>query len=467
MRRLALAILLAACGSRAPAVTPAPKCFTVAPKASHATVLRNARVFDGVEVLTEKDVLLVDGVIASVDAPTCIEAGGAMLDDIDLSGRTIMPGMIDAHIHAGDSEEALEQALVFGVTTLIDMFGPPERLRLVRAQELAGEPGVGADLRGAGVLATSPGGHGTEYGIDIPTLSRPEEAAAFVDARFAEGSDFLKIVLERVEKSTLDRETAVALAAAAHARGRIAHAHVGTMLDAADAVAAGIDGIEHTPLEAPLDAPLAAAIAEKRVTWTPTLSMTEMHCGLATGAPLLADPRITPLLTDAAKKRLARVYKWAQKKPDGGGTTDECLARAIAAVSALNGKTPILAGTDSPNGGTAFGASLHRELELLVKMGLSPRAALIAATSAPARAFHLDDRGRIAPGLRADVVIVEGDPTVDILATRSIRAIYQRGVKIDRWAISARSAERKPRGRARRASARSRCRAIDTPRSCR
>ena len=78
------------------------------------------------------------------------------------------------------------------------------------------------------------------------------------------------------------------------------------------------------------------------------------------------------------------------------------------------------AGTDAPNSGTAHGASLHGELQLLVEAGLTPTEALAAATSAPAAAFHLTDRGRIAPGLRADLVLVEGDPTADILQTRAI-----------------------------------------------
>src|SRR5262249_16800276 len=96
-------------------------------------------------------------------------------------------------------------------------------------------------------------------------------------------------------------------------------------------------------------------------------------------------------------------------------------------------KTTILAGTDSPNGGTAFGPSLHRELELLVRAGLTPVDALRAATSAPATAFGLRDRGRLAEGLRGDVIVVEGGPTTTITATRSIRSIYRRGTKVDRY----------------------------------
>jgi imidazolonepropionase-like amidohydrolase len=102
----------------------------------------------------------------------------------------------------------------------------------------------------------------------------------------------------------------------------------------------------------------------------------------------------------------------------------------VKAVSAAG--VTILAGTDGPLPPTEPGKSLHRELELLVEAGLTPLQALAAATSAPARAFGLPDRGRIAPGLRADLVLVDGDPTVDITATRRIVAVWKRGVALER-----------------------------------
>ena len=113
---------------------------------------------------------------------------------------------------------------------------------------------------------------------------------------------------------------------------------------------------------------------------------------------------------------------------------------------------PILAGTDAINPGTAHGASIHRELELLVAAGLSPSEALAAATSVPASIFGLSGRGRIAPGARADLVLVDGDPTTDIKATRRIVGVWKQGRAIDRDAYrkalqSATCAWRPVRGR--------------------
>ncbi|MFI6705828.1 amidohydrolase family protein [Nonomuraea sp. NPDC050478] len=89
----------------------------------------------------------------------------------------------------------------------------------------------------------------------------------------------------------------------------------------------------------------------------------------------------------------------------------------------------LLAGTDATPFAPAHGAGLHRELELLTEAGLSAEEALAAATGLPARHFGLDDRGRIAPGLRADLVLVEGDPTRDITATGAIVDVWRRGVR--------------------------------------
>src|SRR5262249_31046550 len=98
---------------------------------------------------------------------------------------------------------------------------------------------------------------------------------------------------------------------------------------------------------------------------------------------------------------------------------------------------PLLAGTDSPNPGTAHGVSMHGELELLVSAGMTPVDALTAATSTPATAFHLDDRGRIAAGKRADLQLVKGDPTADIKATRNIVSVWKLGLPVNRAAYRA------------------------------
>jgi len=92
----------------------------------------------------------------------------------------------------------------------------------------------------------------------------------------------------------------------------------------------------------------------------------------------------------------------------------------------------LLAGTDPPNATVVHGASLHRELELLVQSGLTPTQAMTAATKSTSEIFHLRDRGRIVPGLRADLLLVRGDPTRDITATRDILHVWRSGVEFAR-----------------------------------
>ena len=94
--------------------------------------------------------------------------------------------------------------------------------------------------------------------------------------------------------------------------------------------------------------------------------------------------------------------------------------------------TSLSIGTDSPVPGETYGASVHDELAMMVDIGLTPLQALAAATSAPATSFRLKDRGAIRPGLRADLVLVDGDPTHDIRATRRIVRVWKRGVEVER-----------------------------------
>ena len=120
---------------------------------------------------------------------------------------------------------------------------------------------------------------------------------------------------------------------------------------------------------------------------------------------------------------------WRCREPP---STLSCDAAPQAIRQLVAARVPLLAGTDAPASGTTYGASLHRELEHLVNAGLTPTAALAAATSATARAFRMTDRGRIKTGMRADLLLVDGDPSKQIRDTRNIVAIWKRGVRVQR-----------------------------------
>lgn len=396
-------------------------------QADGGLLIKDTRVFDGERVHARASVLVRDGRIAAIGADLAVPDGAEVVDG---AGSTLLPGFIDAHTHAFN--DALARALVFGVTTELDMFTAHQAASAWRAEQRspAGAPGR-ADIFSAGTLVTAPGGHGTEYGMTIPTITSPDEAAAFVDARIAEGSDYIKIVFDTREADTpmfpsISAETMKAVVEAAHARDRLAVVHVSTAASAEMAIEAGADGLVHIFRDAAPSDELVARIKTSGAFIVPTLSVNESVSGIASGAALAADEALGRFLTAEERRGLETSFP---ARPGAAGGR----ANSLAATRALHDAgVPILAGTDAPNPGTAHGVSIHRELELLVEAGLTPIEALAAATAVPARAFGLDDRGRIAEGLRADLVLVEGDPTTDILATRRIAGVWKGGVRATR-----------------------------------
>jgi imidazolonepropionase-like amidohydrolase len=389
-------------------------------QAAPPLVFRNARVFDGTQIIPRTDVLVRDGRIEMVGTNIASPEGAQVIDG---AGKTLLPGLIDAHAHVW-MRSALQKQLLFGVTTVLDMFTAVPFAAAMRKEQGEGRATERADMFSAGTLVTTPGGHGTEYGIKIPTLSDPTQAQEFVDARIAEGSDYIKVILGRSRPPTLSRETLVAAIAAAHNRGTLAVVHIGTLQDAEEAINAGADGLAHLFWGPRSDAKFGRLVAAHHAFVIPTLTVLQSICGTGGGAPLLNDPHVAPYLDGFAVNNLKRVFSFPNK-PSCAGAFDAVKQLKAAGVR-------ILVGDDVPNPGTAPGATEHRELELLVEAGLTPTEALIAATSAPAAAFHLSDRGVIAPGKRADLLLVNGDPARDIKASRDIAGVWKDGVVLDR-----------------------------------
>jgi imidazolonepropionase-like amidohydrolase len=392
------------------------------PANPRAFVIRHVRVFDGQRLLSARDVLVADGKIRAIGTRLRTPPGTM---EIDATGQTLLPGLIDAHTH--DWGESAKQALRFGVTTELNQAAPLPYLTGRKRAQAEGKAGDSADVISAGGVVTPPGGHGTEYGIPVPTLADAQDAQRFVDERIAEGSAHIKIVLDdgRACGQTYTRLSDAALlasVAAAHKRGKVAVVHVGTEADARAAITAGADGIAHLFADAPPTAELVALMRRRKTFAITTLTPIQTSLGTISGLSLVEDHRLAPRLTPIAQNQL--------KEPMPFRCTGE-LAHAFAAMKQLHDVgVPILAGSDAPAPGGTNGVSLHGELELLVKGGLSPSEALAAATSVPARAFRLTDRGRIVPGLRADLLLVRGDPTRDITATRDIVEVWKAGVAV-------------------------------------
>jgi hypothetical protein len=188
---------------------------------------------------------------------------------------------------------------------------------------------------------------------------------------------------------------------------------------------AGADGLAHLYFNAAFDPDFGRLAARHKAFVIPTLTVLNGGDGLGSGKILAGDKRLSPYLKPTDLKSLKASF--SEKTNEAAYRAAE---KALAQLKAAG--VTILAGTDTGSPNTTPGASLHDELALLVKAGLKPMEALKAATSLPAEKFSLAGRGRIKPGFVADLLLVKGDPTQDIQATRNIMTVWKEGKAVDR-----------------------------------
>jgi hypothetical protein len=196
---------------------------------------------------------------------------------------------------------------------------------------------------------------------------------------------------------------------------------------------ANADGLVHIFLDSVADDEFAKTAKDKGAFIVATLTVVASESRAGEGQRLASDSRIRPFLAPGQVDSLSSTFPMID-------ASAPYLTNALQSIRKLHAAgVPILAGTDAGNPGTAHGASIHGELELLVRAGLTPTEALASATSLPAKYFNLPDRGRIAPGFRADLILVDGDPTTDITATRAITRVWKNGYAIERALASAKA----------------------------
>ncbi|MEV4208638.1 amidohydrolase family protein [Nocardia salmonicida] len=403
------------------------------------TAITNAQVFDGEKALGIVTVLVEDGKILRVggDIPDGAEI-------IDGSGATLLPGLIDAHVHT--SRDALALALRFGVTTELEMQGTNTRHNRAGISD----DDTVADVRSSGFGITPPGGHPSELfpegfrpgpppgakPVDEPPLmpfsTTPAEAVAFIPQLIERGSDYIKFMVDdgSVEGHPglpmLDQPTLNAGVAEAKRRGKLTIAHALTVDATRMAIEAGIDGLAHLFMDRPHTDEIIDLIASAGVFVTPCVVLNASMMGI-NGSELADDQRVASRLDSDWDKALRSSFGHYPR-----GRIEDVLA-TVKVLSDIG--VDLLAGTDASLplpflGGLAHGASVHHELQYLVRAGLSPTQALRAATATTARRFGLDDRGRIADGLRADLLLVDGDPTTSISDTLNTRAVWRRGTRL-------------------------------------
>ncbi|MDE1939265.1 MAG: amidohydrolase family protein [Alphaproteobacteria bacterium] len=397
--------------------------------AGNSFAIRDVRVFDGDKVIAGANVVVHDGRITAAAANAHIPAG---LPVVDGAGKTLLPGLIDSHVHVFPG--AQKDALRFGVTTELDMFDISRDFKAWRAQRQSLARTDEADTWAAGLGATVAGGAPLEMappGFKVATVTSVADAKPFIDARVAEGSDYIKVFLEDLSEydtpkrmPTLTRAEACAVIAAAHADGKLAIVHAQQESMAREAIDCGADGLAHIFPDRPADAGFVALAKAHHIFVLTTDDIWAGVAGTGLAGKLAADPRVAPFLSAMQKTTLLAKDKRVMP---------HWFDNALATTRALHeAGVPILAGTDSPNPGSAHGVALHEELQILVRAGFTPVEALHAATALPDEIFHLGRRGRVAPGYRADLLLVNGDPTQHIADTLSIVDIWKNGYAVDR-----------------------------------
>ncbi|MED5016496.1 amidohydrolase family protein [Paenibacillus chibensis] len=421
------------------------------------TAIVNVRIFDGEQMIAPRHVLIKGDSILSV--------GGDLPDNasiVDGENGTLMPGLIDSHVHT--SIGGLRDALKFGVTTELEMNG--DFTKRGREIQLKNVNDV-ADVRSAGTAITAPGGHPDEllpnddeipefvlkeleklseedreamlaaYAHDheeIPQVTSVEEAIRHVHAQVENGADYIKIMIEEGTVMgapglpILSDEILKAAVNEAHKFDKLVIAHVLTALTSQQAIDLGVDGLGHLFIDRPeYTAELVQSIAESGAFVTPCLVLNSSIIGNP-ASELANDPRVHSKLSPEWIDILNSSF---DTFPHGH------MENSFKNVMDLHrAGVDILVGTDVapvpvPNlGGLAHGASVHHEMQLLVKAGFTPIEALQSATIKPARCFGLHDRGRIAEGARADLILVDGDPATNISDTLSIKSVWFNGSQL-------------------------------------
>ncbi len=387
--------------------------------------------------------LVEDGVIAWVgragerEAP----AGAAR---VDLSGKTVIPALIDAHQHIGLTNvkdgshspdnytranlvEHLERSAYHGVAATMSLgLELDEALAFELRDDVT--PGAARFLTsGRGIAATPTAGPQQPYRLGIPRGARTEaEGRAAVAELHERGVDLVKIWVDDRGGAVPKLEPPVyrAIIDEAHARGMRVTSHLGTtsgLADAKDLLRAGVDGFAHTVRDRDVDDEYMALVRERPEVWTvPNLP----------GSPVTHDdlPWLAETLPQFEIESLRRQAD--RLAAEGPGELFELQCRNLA----RNREAGMIIGmgTDS---GVSVAWTTHTELRDMARCGLTPMEAIVAATRVNAEILGLGDLGAVAAGRQASFVVLDANPLDDVTNTRRISEVYLRGEPVDREAL--------------------------------
>jgi imidazolonepropionase-like amidohydrolase/ABC-type multidrug transport system permease subunit len=435
-----------------------------------AFLIRGGRIFVGDGRIIESGTVLVrNGKIEEVYDGAGPDPESLNAEAVEAAGKTVMPGMIDVHVHLGapggmyaDPEDysspdamprALAQYLYAGVTTVKSVGDALGQSVEMRDRIAAGEL-LGADLFVSGPMFTAEGGHGTEYTQYIPASIRPllegqiartpktpDQARQHVRDLKAAGVDGLKAILEAGFRGILFERLDVAILKAIGDEARIQQlplvVHTGGSQDVADALDAGASGIEHGPRDRISDT-LLQRMRAAGATYDPTLTVWEGQIQLVQRKPDALDrPLVQQTVPQSLLSSTRTTIEGNAENANLAASLQQLLERQRENLKrAYQSGVTLVVGSDAGNPLVFHGPATHRELQLWVAAGIPPAAALQAATFNAARLLRADSRiGLIAKGHDADLLIVDGNPLEDISATERISIVVFKGERIRRAAL--------------------------------
>jgi imidazolonepropionase-like amidohydrolase/ABC-type multidrug transport system permease subunit len=438
---------------------------------SRTALIRDARLFlgDGT-VIDQGSVLIKDGKIAEIFMGPAPDAKSLRADAIEAAGKTLLPGLIDVHVHFGSPgipitdpqayanpdatfDRELAAYLFSGVTAVKSAGDQLDMVLKHRATSASGEH-LGAELFAVGPLFTTAGGHGTEYSQYMPESFRAnfdqqfvrlpksaEEARTQVNELKLRGVDGIKAILEGGGGSAifnrLDPAILKAISDAAHAAKLPIVTHTGNAKDVADALDAGVDGIEHGSLRDRIPEAVFIKMKTMGVIYDPTLSVLEAMGAYVDGKTDLLDRSLVQQVVprqflSQVKDSLNSPGTQAARKAIGAYPMRLDLAK-LNLAAAYRAGVILVTGTDAGNPMVVHGPGVHRELQLWVAAGIPPAAALQGATYNAARLLRADQRiGLIRKGYDASLLLVDGNPLQDISATERISTVFFKGERVDR-----------------------------------
>jgi imidazolonepropionase-like amidohydrolase/ABC-type multidrug transport system permease subunit len=433
-------------------------------------LIRNTRVFVGDGTVMENaSVLVRDGRIAEIYQGAGPDADSIRAEVVEGAGKTLLPGLIDAHVHltpTGGISFAAEDndpkktmphaaaALLYSGITEARSVGDGLKASLALRAETAAGSKLGALLFICGPMFTTERGHGTEFLQNIPPALRqtvqdqlvrtpktPEEARRQVKELKAAGVDGIKAILEAgfgagMLFDRLDLLIVRSVAEEAHAQNLPLAVHTGDARDVTDAVEIGASSVEHGSWRDEIPDAVLEHMARDGVYLDPTLGVAEAYAQFFSGkADMLGNSLVQQAVTGSVLKATRDfVASGKAVNPEKAAIFQSALEQGRHnLLRAWKAGVPLVAGTDAGNPLVFHGPSLHHELQLWVEAGIPPEVALEAATRNAANLLRAGNRlGTIRKGLEANLLLVDGNPLQDISATERISLVVFEGERLRR-----------------------------------